>query len=362
MDSLNGLLNRFAPQLLGWFGDSRLVGALVVFFLSVLVSWLVKIIFSRVLLAWAGRTSFTQDEKILKVIDRPVWQSIVLLGAALAVTWLEPGAKTLFISLGLLKTIAVLVWAIAFYRLAEFIFELISRWLTQTEGIETGFIPLLANVTRVLIITGAVLIFLSVWRINITPMLASAGLAGLAVALAARDTLANFFGGISVFMDRPYKIGDYIIFESGERGEVVDIGIRSTRIKTRDDIQIVIPNSTIAGSKIINESAPEPRFRVRIKVGVAYGSSLDQVEKILLDIAAANELVSKEPAPRVRFRAFGDSSLDFELLCWINDPRDRGLAVHQLNSAVYNAFARHGVTIPFPQRDLHIKDEPAKPG
>ncbi|MBW2092185.1 MAG: mechanosensitive ion channel [Deltaproteobacteria bacterium] len=361
MDSLDKLLNSFAPQLLSWFGDSRLVGALAFFIISVLVSWLVKVIFDRVLMTWATRTRFTQDEEVLKVIDRPIWQSIILLGAALAVIWLQPGAKIVFIALGFLKTIAVLVWAMALYRLSDFIFDLISRGLIQAGRTETGFVPLLANVTRVLVIVGAVLVFLSVWRINVTPMLASAGLAGLAVALAARDTLANFFGGISVFMDRPYKIGDFIVFESGERGEVVDIGIRSTRIKTRDDIQIVIPNSNIAGSKIINESAPEPRFRVRIKVGVAYGSDLDQVEKILLDIAVANKLVADEPAPRVRFRAFGDSALEFELLCWINDPRDRGLAVHELNRSVYNKFAEHGVTIPFPQRDLHIKANRLEP-
>ncbi|MBW2053633.1 MAG: mechanosensitive ion channel [Deltaproteobacteria bacterium] len=344
--------------MLSWFEDSRLLGALVIFFVSVLASWLIKIIFDRVLLGWAKRTSFTQDEQILKVIDRPIWQSIVLLGAALAIICLKPGANTALITLGLLKTIAILVWAIALYRLSGFIFELISRGLTLAGRMETGFIPLLANLTRVMIIVGAILIFLSAWKINITPLLASAGLAGLAVALAARDTLANFFGGISVFMDRPYKIGDYIIFESGERGEVVNIGIRSTRIKTRDDVQIVIPNSIIADSKIINESAPEPRFRVRIKVGVAYGSDLDQIEKALLDIALASELVATDPVPRVRFRSFGDSALDFELLCWINDPRDRGLAIHELNRAVYQIFAKQGITIPFPQRDLHIKPGP----
>ena len=134
---------------------------------------------------------------------------------------------------------------------------------------------------------------LAIWQINLTPLFASAGIAGIAVALAAKDTLANFFGGISLFMDNAYKVGEYIILESGERGEVVVIGIRSTRIKTRDDVIITIPNSIMANSKIINESAPIPRFRIRVPVGVAYCSNLEKVEEILLAVMNANENIEK---------------------------------------------------------------------
>ena len=136
---------------------------------------------------------------------------------------------------------------------------------------------------------------------------------------------------------------------------MVDIGIRSTRILTRDDIQIIIPNSIIASAKIINESAPQPLFRTRIKVGVAYGSDMDQVEDILLKVAQDCPMVVKTPEPRVRFRSFGDSALEVELLCWLGDPRDRGRALHELNKSVYKAFNQNGVSIPFPQMDLHVK-------
>jgi small-conductance mechanosensitive channel len=198
------------------------------------------------------------------------------------------------------------------------------------------------------------IVILSIWQINITPLLASAGIAGIAIAIAAKDTLANFFGGISVFIDRPYKIGDYVDLDSGERGEVVEIGIRSTRMKTRDDILVTIPNSIIANSKIINESAPIPHFRVRIPIGVSYGSDIDLVEKTLLETAADNSNVQTEPAPRVRFREFGDSALLFELLCWAKEPALRGLTIHELNSAIYKNFNESGITIPFPQRDVHL--------
>ena len=135
---------------------------------------------------------------------------------------------------------------------------------------------------------------------------------------------------------------------------MVEIGIRSTRIKTRDDVIVTIPNSIIANSKIINESAPLPRFRIRVPVGVAYGSDLAKVEEVLLAVADANSNIEKFPEPRVRLRAFADSSVNFELLCWVKDPRDKGLQVHHLLKAAYQAFEEQSISIPFPQRDIHI--------
>ena len=217
------------------------------------------------------------------------------------------------------------------------------------------------NLTRILCKLGTwLLLFVLILNVSeylgvsVKTAFASAGIAGLALALAARETLANFFGGISILMDRPFKTGDFILLESGERGMVVNVGIRSTRLLTRDDIQIAIPNSIITNTKVVNESAPRPRFRVRIKVGVAYGSDIDQVEKTLLEITQANQLVCKSPEPRVRFRSFGDSALDFELLCWANNPIDKGRLIHELNQAIYKTFKREGIEIPFPQRDVHV--------
>ena len=191
---------------------------------------------------------------------------------------------------------------------------------------------------------------------SFTAVFASAGIVGLGVALAARETLANFFGGISIFLDRPFKSGDYIVLDSGERGQVVEVGLRSTRMLTRDDVQISIPNSLMTNTKVINESAPQPRFRVRIKVGVAYGSDVNKVEEILLSLAKENNLAAMRPEPRVRFRSFGDSALEFELLCWAYRPQEKGQLIHSLNHQINNAFATAGIQIPFPQRDVHLQN------
>jgi MscS family membrane protein len=195
---------------------------------------------------------------------------------------------------------------------------------------------------------------LSIWHINIIPVIASAGIAGAVVAFAAKDTIANFFGGISVFVDKPFKIGDYIVLDTGDRGEVVAIGVRSTRLQTQDGFQITVPNSIIANTKIINESAPVTSCRVRVPIAVAYGSDIDLVQSTLLAIAEKNGNVLDDPLPLVLFLNFGDSAINFELLCWIREPSRRGLIVHELNCAIYKAFGKAGIAIPFPRRDVHI--------
>ncbi len=194
----------------------------------------------------------------------------------------------------------------------------------------------------------------SYFGIPVTAIFASAGIAGVAVALAARETLANFFGGVSIFMDRPFRAGDYIVLDNGDRGEVKAVGMRSTRIQTRDDIMITIPNSVITNGKVVNQSRPHPHFRVRIKLGVAYGSDVDQVEALLMELAENNELAISRPEPRVRFRKFGDSALEFELLCWAARPHDRGRLIHTLSRDIYKRFNSEGIVIPFPQQDVYL--------
>ncbi len=194
----------------------------------------------------------------------------------------------------------------------------------------------------------------------VTAVFASAGIVGMAVALAARETLSNFFGGVSIFLDRPFKAGDYIVLETGERGEVKTVGMRSTRIQTRDDILITIPNSIITSVKIVNQSAPHPHFRVRIPVGVAYGTDIDEVEKVLISVGETHEAVMDSPVPRVRLRSFGDSSINIELLVWAIQPRDRGRLIHELSKLIVRRFEEEGIVIPFPQRDVHIMSQEAK--
>jgi small-conductance mechanosensitive channel len=311
----------------------------------------------RLLKKLTRRTPFTADDKIIDVLHRPICLSIFLFGVLHAL-YLPPALTVPWdtILTNIVKTLLLLLWWSVVIRQINQLNESNLAGFLEKRRIDKDLFLLLKNVSRVIILFAGLAWLLIIWDIDLTPLFASAGIAGIAIALAAKDTMANFFGGIALFADRAYKVGDYIILDSGQRGEVVDMGIRSTKIKTRDDVLISIPNSILANSTIINESAPEPRFRIRIDVGVAYGSNLDQVERILLRVAAENDGLASDPEPRVRIRTFADSSVNFQLLVWVRDPSEKGLQTHFLLKSIYAAFAREKIVIPFPQRDVHLVD------
>ena len=181
------------------------------------------------------------------------------------------------------------------------------------------------------------------------------GVGGLAVALAGREALSNLIGTIAILLDQPFKLGDFIVLGDGDRGTVAAIGLRSTRIRTRDGILVSIPNASVANMKIINESAPDFESRIHVPVGAAYGSSVDEVEQALLAACQVSEYVVSEPAATVRLVRFGDSALQFELLVWIVQPELRNRVVNQLNRAICEEFRKRGIEMPFPQRDVHIR-------
>ncbi len=184
------------------------------------------------------------------------------------------------------------------------------------------------------------------------------GVGGLAVALAGREALSNLIGTVMILLDKPFTLGDFIVLEDSLRGTVTEVGLRSTRIRTRDGILVSIPNSTVANMKIINQSAPASIMRVHLPIGVAYASDVKEMEQALLAVASRNEYAVADPPPDVRFLSFGDSALQFELLVWIKRPEYRGRAINQLNRAINEEFRLKGIEVPFPQREVLIrKDE-----
>ncbi len=315
-------------------------------------------IFSRMLGRVVARSSTDVDDKLVELIHRPVFVSFVLVGLGLATQRIGMSSGPEYLTLGVLKTIAIVVWYNMLRNLTTLIVKIVSQ-RKSSKIVQTGMVQLLQNVAQVVLFALTVYFVFLAWNIDVTAWLASAGIVGLALSFAAKDTLSNLFAGVSIVMDAPYKNGDFIILETGERGIVTHIGLRSTRLLTRDDVEITIPNGVIGNGKITNEAGgPSEKHRIRLAVGVAYGSDIDDVIKVLETIANEHTEVCKAPAPRVRFRKFGDSSLDFELLCWIDKPIDRGRMQHELNCHIYKGFAEHGVEIPFPQRDLHVRTMP----
>jgi len=323
---------------------------------SYAIGKLAKMVITRSLMKVAAKTSSQTDDHLVEYLTRPLVLTTVTLALMLAVSAYNFPQGLHDATLSILATILLFSWLRAGLRTARIVLELIASNHHRFDIVQERTIPMFDMTIKMLAVGMGAYVFLLIWGINPTAWLASAGVIGIAVGFAAKDSLANLFSGIFIVADAPYKIGDYIVLDTGERGKVTTLGIRSTRLLTRDDVEVTIPNAVIANAKIINESGgPWVKHRIRVPVGVAYGSDVDEVCSVLEETANSHPEVVKQPAPRVRMRAFGTSSLDFELLAWIDHPEKRGRIRHDLLKNVYKDFKQNGIEIPFPQTDIHLK-------
>jgi len=343
---------------LNTFSDNPFYQAIIILLASLLLARFFNSILSKLILKIADKTKTNLDNQIIHISRPTVSNSIILIALGLSSKLTFP-VQTGDIASQFLYTFALLVWALFFIRLSRILLTHFSHNEHNLPLVTRQTLPLFQNLS-ILIICGLVIYFIFIlWNIDMTAWLASAGIVGIAVGFAAKDTLANLFSGVLILADAPYKIGDYVVLDTGERGMVTHIGIRSTRMLTRDDVELTIPNSIMGTTKIINESGgPYKKFRIRVSIGVAYGSDIDQVKKILFDVAMAEEKVCANPEPRVRFRNFGNSSLDLDLLCWVEDPSLRGQVVDVLLTTIYKTFNTNNIEIPYSKQDLYIKEFP----
>ena len=218
---------------------------------------------------------------------------------------------------------------------------------------------LLAKFAGAIVFAIAICIALDLLGINIMPFIAGAGIAGIAIGFAAKDTLSNLIAGILLIIDRPFEIGDRIEVWSAPAGsatwgDVIDIGLRATKIRTTDHIIIVIPNNEVMKRDIINYTLISEKIRVRINIGVAYDTDINKAKDIILRVAASVEWIAKDPAPKVVVKNFGESSVDLQLRVWIHDARRRMDTISYITDQVKDAFDQEGVEIPYPKRDIYI--------
>ncbi|HEU5059748.1 MAG TPA: mechanosensitive ion channel family protein [Kofleriaceae bacterium] len=342
--------------------ERREVQAAVVAVGSILVAFLAELIIRVTLGALARRTASDLDDRVAAALRRPVFLSVIFIGLGWSADLLATPDRFLSVTHSVLETLAVLIWSAAAFSVGTAVLETLSRRAGESSIVQPRTLPVFEILIRLLVIGAAVYFTFLAWDIDVTAWLASAGIIGIAVGFAAKDTLANFFAGIFIIADAPYKVGDWIVLDGDLRGRVIKIGVRSTRLLTSDDIEITVPNSVIGASKIVNEvGGPSIKQRIRVKVQCAYGVDIDQVRAVLIDCADGDDEVAREPAPQVNLNSFGDSGLNVELRVWIEDPARRDAIIDRLNTRVYKAFAAHQIEIPYPKRDLYIKQQ-ARPG
>ena len=358
---MNEEASALLAPLLSLVGENIYLQALIPLILGIAAGWVFNNIIIINLKKLASKTNLIVDDHLFNLLQSPLFNSILLVGVSGSIFILAPPEPYLGISFSLIQTFAIVIWVMFLLTSNRIMLTAIARNKNRVKAVHNQTLPLFLNLINIFIVVMAVYFIFSAWHIDMTAWLASAGIVGIAVGFAAKDTLANLFSGVFIMADAPYKIGDYVVLDTLERGEITHIGIRSTRMLTRGDVEITIPNSVMGNTKIINESGgPHEKFRCSIAVGVAYGSDIDLVRSILVNIAIAEETVCADPEPRVRFRVFGASSLDFDLLVWIEKPMLRGKVVDILNTEIYHQFRDNNVEIPYSKQDLYIKELPSK--
>ena len=326
--------------------------------ISVFFAKITDIIFTLIFKKFVDKTETKLDDRILQLLHKPIFYSILFVGFIISIKTATLPDYIEFFFVGGFKTATIFIWLFVTSKILVMSMEWVSRQAKTNSLLQKNTLPLFNNLGKIAIgLFGAYFVFLS-WGININGILASAGVLGVVLGLAAKDTVSNFFAGIFLLADAPFKEGDYILLETGERGYVTQMGLRSTRFMTRDDIEITIPNSVIATSKIVNESGgPKEIERVRITMLIAYGSNIDKAKKVLTDIASKNSNVLDNPVPRVRFREFADHGMRLQLLFWIEKPESRGRTVDAINTEIYEQFSRNNILIPYPTMEVLLPDK-----
>jgi MscS family membrane protein len=356
------------PRIVDWLPDSVLpfweviaqypiVGAVVIASVFYIAAFVLRAALFRSLGRLADMTTSVIDDEVLDHLRKPVFTTVFVFGLTLAVNSAQLYAGTDLL-INVLISVIVVSWMRATLRVSTTLLDTL-RDHHRFNLVQPRTVPLFdLSIKLVTILVGSYVLLL-IWGVNPIGWLASAGIVGIAVGFAAKDTLANLFSGFFIVADAPYKIGDYINLDTGERGKVSAIGLRSTRLLTRDDVEVTIPNGVIANAKIVNESGgPYLKMRAAIRVGVAYGTDVDQLCEILLQIANDHSEACEYPEPRIRMRGFGASSLDFDLLVWIDHPENRGRIAHELYMQIYKDLATAGIEIPYSKHDLYIKQMP----
>ncbi len=214
--------------------------------------------------------------------------------------------------------------------------------------------PFWAKSVGVIVFILATLMAISAMGIEITPLIATLGVGGIAVALAAQEMLSNVFGAISILSDRPYKVGDRIAMTDGLLGDVVEIGLRSTRVKTLDGRITVIPNADISKSMIINYSQPDPKLRYNIKVGISYSADVEKASRILLEIAGSTSGVLKDPAPKVYVTDLGNFSVNLLMQVWLENYKMTWEVPDQIYRETLKRFAAEKIDIPYPTTSIIV--------
>ncbi len=325
--------------------------------------WIIKIIFSRFIRRITGRTKTTFDDVVLDAIASPLYWLALIYAFQFALNRmsfifeeiqfeLEQVYFVLFLLIGF-----VIAW-----RLITNIANWYEDQLAKTGKVEIveQLLPFLRRIILIVLAVIAAIILMDYFNIEVSGVVATLGIGSLAIALAAQAALSDTISGFVIMVDRPFRIGDRIEIQDLDTwGDVVDIGLRSTRVRTRDNRMVIVPNSVIGKSLIVNYSYPDSQYRIQIHIGVGYGTDIEKARKVLIEAVSKVEGVLSDRPVEALFLEFGDSALIFRVRWWLESFVDTRRMFDRVNTAMYNALNEAGIEIPFPHQVVSHKIDPS---
>jgi small-conductance mechanosensitive channel len=329
---------------------------------TILVGYLIASWVVRVLLRWLVRRTPTQfDDLFLEKIDGPVRYFVLVFFiqvSTLRLTFWDENALRFLGNLFFLLYLAILFWAA--WRLVGFSLEwyrqqMAPRTEEQVDRIDKT-LPLIGRILYVFLIFTAVIIALSHFNVNVTALLAAIGILGFAFSLAAQDALNDIISGVLIWMDRPFRIGDRIEVQ-GENtwGDVIDIGTRTTRILSRSNTMVIVPNSVIGKNQVVNFTYPDSTFRIEVEFMLDYEEDLDKVRRIVVEAVRQVEHVLSDKPVDALFRDFGESTIIFRVRWWIDSFVDTYLMYDKVNNAILEALRAADIAIAVPKQDFSVR-------
>ena len=308
----------------------------------------------------AGKYGLFKDNRLIFQAMRKAFQRLTLLVAG---TYLIRILNLNFIE-NIFHALMIMLLAGPLTSFSILLLRYLEKGVAErtTNKIDDILFDLLNKFAGAIIYVTAAILALDTLGINVMPFVAGAGVLGVALGFAAKDTLSNLIAGVLLIIDRPFEVGDRIeVWQaptgSATWGDVIDIGLRATKIKTTDNIVIIIPNNEIMTRDIVNYTIINTIIRVRINVGIAYDTDMALARKTVLEVAGEIDWIARTPAPKVVVRSFGESSVELQLRVWIPDARRRMDTISEVTDRIKQHFDERGIEIPYPKRDITIKKE-----
>lgn len=335
-----------------------LMHTVAIVIVGAVVWWAFNLVMNRFEKRYGDRSFFAKNHRLFSLLKRAGHYCVLVAAGAAFIRLFDLPIVHRMFEAGMIMLMASIAVKII-NNLLPYLEDNLSK-KTDTK-VDDVIISLSKKFSGIIIYSAGGIMALDRLGLNVMPFVAGAGVAGIAIGFAAKDTLSNMISGILLIVDRPLKVGDRIEVWSAPKnsatwGDVIDIGLRATKIRTTDNIVVIIPNSEIMNRDIVNYTAVSDEIRVRIPIGISYESDMGKAKDIIRDISLQLDWVMKDPAPKVVVKNFGESSVDLEARIWIRDPRRRMDTISYVTDNVKEAFDREGIEIPYPKREIYIRE------